>query len=164
MVRHSKPASRWHSHGVSQLASYHTPDVTKSREETWNSGDPFCSGPEKGVIWLVEPTALNDRIVVKRSRFIYSTLPSDQWWGASLSDIWFPPLPPGLTSIQFSQMFEHEVGRGKPFQIPLFGIFIRKTTKGKIRELLKSHFGVDQASIFPDVGSLAKTVAELDHY
>lgn len=111
------------------------------------------SAEQESRIYAMDPPVLNDRIVVQRSRFLLSWFPPANTWHDGIADIWIPSLPPGWTKTKLAASFI-ERGRGRPARLPIFAVKIPRILKRHVRNILASHFGIDRASLFPDVGGL----------
>ncbi len=113
-------------------------------------------------IGVIDPPVLNDRIVVQRSRFLLSTFPTSERWHADISDIWLPRRPQKWNKEKLNRLFDHDGERGRPSSVPLIGLHVPHSLKRKLRTLLASHFGVDQSTVFPDVGGLPMQTTDYD--
>lgn len=102
------------------------------------------------------PPVTNDRIVVQRSRFMISPMVSTKRWHEGVSDVWLPSLPrnwdqddPERQQQRLYSLFEPSQGR--PNRLPVVALKVPGALKEHLRAVLARHYGIEQATLFPDV-------------
>ncbi len=102
----------------------------------------------------LDPTVINDRVVVQRSRFLISWVTHERGnWFRPISDIWLPPLPLGWDKDKLAGVMKNT--KGKPAHIPLVGFRIPAALKPTLLGVLERSYGIQRETVFPDIEALS---------